>query len=259
VLLDTSATTGESLPREIPPGEALAAGAVNMGQPFPMTVTAAARDGSLAQLARLLERAEQGRGRFVSIADKAARAYVPVVLVISAATFLGWWLWMGVAWQAALVPAVATLIVTCPCGLAIAVPAVQVAAVGALFRHGVLVASPTALERLASADHALLDKTGTLTEGRPELIEDETLAPEILREAAAMARASRHPLAQALVRACPDAPALDGVREIAGKGLVRGALRPQAASNETSGTRRPPHATVPRYHGGAPSIGVGAW
>jgi Cu2+-exporting ATPase len=225
VLLDTSATTGESLPREMARGEALPAGAVNMGQPFVMTVAAAARDGSLAQLARLLERAEQGRGRFVSIADKAARAYVPVVLVVSAATFLGWWLWVGVAWQAALVPAVAALIVTCPCGLAIAVPAVQVAAVGALFRKGVLVASPTALERLASADHALLDKTGTLTEGRPELIADETLDPEILREAAAMARASRHPLAQALVRACPDAPVLQGVREVAGKGLVRGALR----------------------------------
>jgi Cu2+-exporting ATPase len=225
VVLDTSATTGESLPREIAPGDALPAGAVNMGQPFVMTVTAAARDGSLAQLARLLERAEQGRGRFVSIADKAARAYVPVVLVVSALTFLGWWLWMGVAWQAALVPAVAALIVTCPCGLAIAVPAVQVAAVGALFRHGVLVASPTALERLARADHALLDKTGTLTEGRPVLIEDEALDPTILRQAAAMARASRHPLAQALVRACPDAPALDGVREIAGRGLVRGSLR----------------------------------
>ena len=224
-LLDTSATTGESLPREMAPGEALLAGAVNMGQPFVMAVTAAAKDGSLAQLARLLEKAEQGRGRFVSIADKAARAYVPVVLAVSAATFLGWWLWVGVAWQAALVPAVAALIVTCPCGLAIAVPAVQVAAVGALFRKGVLVASPTALERLASADHALLDKTGTLTEGRPELIEDETLDPDILREAAAMARASRHPLAQALVRACPDAPVLAGVREIAGRGLVRGALR----------------------------------
>ena len=224
-LLDTSATTGESLPREMAPGQALAAGAVNMGQPFVMSVAAAARDGSLAQLARLLERAEQGRGRFVSIADKAARAYVPVVLVVSALTFLGWWLWVGVAWQVALVPAVATLIVTCPCGLAIAVPAVQVAAVGALFRKGVLVASPTALERLARADHALLDKTGTLTEGRPELIADEMRGPELLREAAALARASRHPLAQALLRACPDAPVLDGVREIPGQGLLRGSLR----------------------------------
>jgi Cu2+-exporting ATPase len=160
-----------------------------------------------------------------ALADRVAGWSAPVVHTVAAATFLGWWLGVGVAWQAALVPAVATLVVTCPCGLAIAVPAVQVAAVGALFRRGVLVASPTALERLASADHALLDKTGTLTEGRPELIEDATLAPEILREAAAMARASRHPLAQALVRACPEAPVLHGVREIAGRGLVRGALR----------------------------------
>jgi Cu2+-exporting ATPase len=105
------------------------------------------------------------------------------------------------------------------------VPAVQVAAVGALFRRGVLVASPTALERLASADHAVLDKTGTLTEGRPELVADAALDPALLREAAGMARASRHPLAQALVRACPDAPALDGVREIPGRGLVRGRMR----------------------------------
>jgi Cu2+-exporting ATPase len=225
VLLDTSATTGESLPREMTAGEPLPAGAVNMGSAFVLRVTAAARDGSLAQLARLLEKAEQGRGRFVSVADKAARLYVPVVHVVAAATFLGWWLGVGVSWQAALVPAVAALIVTCPCGLAIAVPAVQVAAVGALFRRGVLVASPTALERLAAADHAVLDKTGTLTEGRPELIPDEAVNPELLREAAAMARASRHPLAQALVRACPDAPALSGVREIPGKGLVRGSLR----------------------------------
>ena len=225
VTLDTSATTGESLPRDMVAGEALSAGAVNMGQPFVLTVTAAAKDGSLAQLARLLERAEQGRGRFVSIADKAARLYVPVVHTVALATFLGWWIGAGVTWQAALVPAVAALIVTCPCGLAIAVPAVQVAAVGALFRRGVLVASPTALERLATADHAVLDKTGTLTEGHPELIEDETLDPAVLRQAASMARASRHPLAQALVRACPDAPALEGVREMPGRGLVRGSQR----------------------------------
>jgi Cu2+-exporting ATPase len=225
VLLDTSATSGESLPRSMAAGEALPAGAVNMGQPFVLRVSAAAKDGSLAQLGRLLERAEQGRGRFVSIADRAARLYVPIVHVIALATFLGWWLGVGVTWQAALVPAVAALIVTCPCGLAIAVPAVQVAAVGALFRRGVLVASPTALERLATADHAVLDKTGTLTEGRPDLIADEALDPGVLRDAAAMARSSRHPLAQALVRACPDAPALGGVREVAGKGLVRGSQR----------------------------------
>ncbi len=224
VVLDLGATTGESVPRHVPAGEALAAGSVNMGQSFRMRVSAAVRDGSLAALARLLERAEQGRGRFVSIADRAARYYVPVVHVVAIATFFGWWLGVGVTWQAALVPAVAALIVTCPCGLAIAVPAVQVAAVGALFRRGVLVASPTALERLASANHAVLDKTGTLSEGHPVLLPDTALPAETVRLAASMARASRHPLSQALVRACPDAPALDSVIEIPGFGLQRGDL-----------------------------------
>ena len=225
VVLDTSATTGESVPRAVPPGETLPAGSVNMGQAFALQVTAAVKDGSIAALGRLLERAEQGRGRFVSIADRAARLYVPIVHAVAAATFLGWWLGVGVSWQAALVPAVAALIVTCPCGLAIAVPAVQVAAVGALFRHGVLIASPTALERLASANHAVLDKTGTLSEGRPDYVPDDTLDPAVLRAAASLARGSRHPLAQALVRACPDAPALEGVREVPGRGLVRGSFR----------------------------------
>ncbi|NGM22298.1 cadmium-translocating P-type ATPase [Roseomonas stagni] len=230
VLLDTSATTGESLPRRIEPGEPLMAGAVNMGSAFTLRVTAAAKDGSLASLALLVEKAEQGRGRFVSIADKAARWYVPIIHAVAAMTFLGWWLGVGVTWQAALVPAVASLIVTCPCGLAIAVPAVQVATVGALFRRGVLVASATALERLASADHVVLDKTGTLTMGHPALVEEPGLDRAALRRAASLAHGSRHPLAQALLRACPDAPLLDGVEEVPGSGLRHGATRLGSAS-----------------------------
>jgi len=225
VLLDASATTGEAVPRSLPAGTLLTAGTVNMGAPFALTVTAALQDGSLAALGRLLERAEQGRGRYVAIADRAARFYVPAVHAVALATFLGWWLLMGVTWQEALVPAVAALIVTCPCGLAIAVPAVQVAAVGALFRQGVLVASPSALERLASADHAVLDKTGTLTEGRPELVDPEAVSPATLRLAAGMARGSRHPLAQALARACPDAPIPAGLTEVPGQGMALGAWR----------------------------------
>jgi len=225
-LLDTAATTGESLPRRFPPGAALAAGGVNLGDPFTLRVTAAAADGSLAAMARLLERAEQARGRFVSIADKAARFYVPAAHAVALGTFLGWWLWMGVSWQAALVPAVAALIITCPCGLAIAVPAVQVVAVGALFRRGVLVTSPTALERLAGAGHVVFDKTGTLTEGRPVLLEEPGRPTSALAEAASLARASRHPLARALVAACPEAPpAPEGVVEVPGQGLRRGAVR----------------------------------
>jgi Cu2+-exporting ATPase len=240
VVLDMSATTGESVPRLVPAGQVLPAGAVNMGGAFLMQVSSALRDGSLAALGRLLERAEQGRGRFVSIADRAARIYVPAVHAIAVATFLGWWLGAGVGWQAALVPAVAALIVTCPCGLAIAVPAVQVAAAGALFRRGILVASPTALERLATADSAVLDKTGTLSTGQPELLPDGLQDPAALSFAAGMARASRHPLALALVRACPQAPALAGVSEIPGSGLCKGDARLGSAAfcgmSEAAGT-----------------------
>jgi Cu2+-exporting ATPase len=120
---------------------------------------------------------------------------------------------------------VAALIVTCPCGLAIAVPAVQVVTVGALFRRGVLVASGTALERLAAVTHVVLDKTGTLTEGRPRLLPGPGQDARALRLAAGMALASRHPLAQALARACPDAPAAEGVVEHPGEGLALGGTR----------------------------------
>jgi Cu2+-exporting ATPase len=223
-LLDAAATTGESLPRTFPPGAALPAGAVNMGAPFVLGVAAAARDGSLAAMARLLERAEQAKGRFVAIADRASRWYVPVAHAVAAGTFVLWWGVLGSAWQVALVNAVCVLLITCPCALALAVPAVQVVAVGGLFRRGVLVTSATALERLASADHAVLDKTGTLTEGRPVLIPDGQ--PEaVLRRAASLARASRHPLAQALLRACPDAPLAEDVREVPGQGLESGTAR----------------------------------
>lgn len=223
-LLDTAATTGESLPRRFVRGEALHAGGVNMGAPFVARVTARASEGSLAAMGRLIERAEQARGRFPALADRAARIYVPIAHVVALCTFLGWWLLAGLPWQAALVPAVAALIITCPCGLAIAVPAVQVVASGALFRRGVLVASSTALERLATADHVVLDKTGTLTEGRPQLLPGAWTEAD-LHEAAQLARASRHPLAQALARACPAAPPAEGVVETPGQGLALGDAR----------------------------------
>jgi len=225
-LLDTAATTGESQPRHFASGEALPAGAMNLGAALVQRVTAAAAEGSLAAVSRLLERAEQARGRYVSIADKAARIYVPVAHAVALLTFLGWWLGMGLPWQVALVPAVASLIVTCPCGLAIAVPAVQVVAVGALFRRGVLVGSPTALERLAACDVAVLDKTGTLTMGRPELLPDSSRPDGALEAAAALAASSRHPLARALVAACPTPVlAAGGVEEVPGAGLRHGAAR----------------------------------
>lgn len=223
-LLDTSITTGESLPRPAAAGDAVAAGAINLGGAAIFRVSRAAGEGSLAATARRLEQGEQARGRFVRLADRAVRLYVPIVHGLAALTFLGWWLGAGAAWQQALVTAVTVLIITCPCGLALAVPAVQSVAVGALFRRGVLVADGSALERLATADHAVLDKTGTLTAGRPVLLPGAWSAAD-LGAAASLARASRHPLAQALVAACPAAPLRPDVREVAGQGLEAGGDR----------------------------------
>jgi Cu2+-exporting ATPase len=174
-----------------------------------------------------MEAAECGQGRIVGLADRVARHYAPVVHVAGAATFLGWWLVMDAAVHTALLHAAAVLIITCPCALALAVPVVQVVASGRLMRRGILVKSATALERLADADTVVLDKTGTLTLGRPVPIGPIDAA--VGRMAAGLAHGSRHPLARALVRAFPDAPRMEGIVEEPGAGLraptVDGELR----------------------------------
>ena len=217
--IDTSLVSGEGLPREAGPGSRVHAGTLNLTSPIEVAVTAAGEATLLAEIVRLMEAAEQGRARYVRLADRVARVYAPVVHLLAAATLLGWLAFADVPWQVALLNAVAVLIVTCPCALGLAVPAVQVVASGRLLRRGVLVKSGDGLERLAEADHVVLDKTGTLTLGRPELAEREAHPPEALRLAARLARASRHPLARALTRAAGPVAGLDGVREVPGMGL----------------------------------------
>jgi Cu2+-exporting ATPase len=226
--LDCALLTGESAPVPVKAGEAIRAGVVNLLRPLQYRVTAPAERSTVAELARLIEIGEQGRAKFVRIADKAAALYVPIVHTLAALTFLGWMfgpallrtLGLDVAdigVRGALMNAVAVLIITCPCALGLAVPAVQVVATGRLFRRGVLVKSGDALERLANVDKVVLDKTGTLTLGRPRL----SVAPDeaTLIEAAALARISRHPLSRALVEAAgPGAPA-KGAHEVQGEGL----------------------------------------
>ncbi|MDX6751657.1 heavy metal translocating P-type ATPase [Geminicoccaceae bacterium 1502E] len=220
--LDTSLITGETLPRPALPGEPVFAGTLNIAAPLRVTVSSAGEGTLLAGIVRLMEAAEQRRGRFVALADRVARLYAPVVHTLALATFLGWWLVMGAPWQEALMTAVAVLIITCPCALGLAVPAVQVIAAGRLMRRGTLLKSGTALERFARVDTVVFDKTGTLTLGRLEL-QGEGVDPEALAAAAAMAASSRHPLARALAAACPDARPVPGVRELPGLGLVRDA------------------------------------
>ncbi|WP_044560012.1 heavy metal translocating P-type ATPase metal-binding domain-containing protein [Azospirillum sp. B4] len=217
--LDASLVTGETLPLAVAPGAQVFAGMINRTAPLRLTATASGEGTLLAEMVRLLEAAEQGRARHVLLADRIARAYTPVVHLTALVTFLGWVLLGSVPWYQALLIAVSVLIITCPCALALAVPAVQVTASGRLMRQGILLKSATALERLAPVDTVVFDKTGTLTLGRPDLLPDPTLTTAELALAASLARTSRHPLSRALARAAGPGPVAEGVVEVPGGGL----------------------------------------
>ena len=222
-MLDTALVTGESLPVAAGPGAAVFAGTLNLGAPVTLRTHAAGAGTLLAECVRLMEAAEAKRGRFVMFADRLARRYAPVVHLAALLTFLGWWGGAGIPVADALLIAAAVLIITCPCALALAVPAVQVIGTGYLFRRGVLVKSPTGLERLAEVDTVVFDKTGTLTD--PALALVSAHDPAVLRQAAALAASSRHPLSRALVAASGPVVPADGVEEVVGAGLRQGDMR----------------------------------
>ncbi|MCM2562754.1 cadmium-translocating P-type ATPase [Lutimaribacter sp. EGI FJ00015] len=199
--LDRSLLTGETLPVFAEPGQAVSAGEVNLTGPLTIRATAVGEETSLHRMADLVAVAESGRSRYTSLADKAAKLYAPGVHILSALSFVGWYLY---TWdvRTALNIAAAVLIITCPCALGLAVPAVTTAASGRLFRRGMLIKHGTALERLAEVDTVVFDKTGTLTRGTPELTNLGDHAASDLQIAAALAAASSHPLSQAIVTAC---------------------------------------------------------
>ncbi|CCG42912.1 heavy metal translocating P-type ATPase [Magnetospirillum molischianum] len=217
--IESGLLTGESVPMAAGPGSPLYAGTMNLTAPLRLRVTAVGEDTLLAGIVRMMEVAEQGRARYVAFAERVARWYAPVVHLTALVTFIGWIVLAGMAWQPALLIAVSVLIVTCPCALALAVPVVQVIASGRLMRRGVLVKSATALERLAEIDHVVFDKTGTLTAGRPVLRPEGGWNADDLAVAASLAVASSHPLARALVAACPDVRSAEAVTEHPGQGL----------------------------------------
>jgi len=222
--VDESLITGEATPVTVEPGRQVFAGTVNMGQPLLIEATATNEGTLLAEIGRLMTAAEQGRGRYVRLADRAARLYAPAVHLLGLLTFIGWIL-LGHGWEQALTAAIAVLIITCPCALALAVPAVQVAASSRLFGQGVLVKAADGLERLSEVDTIVFDKTGTLTMGEPRLVDPQSSSDELLSRAAALAAASRHPYARAVVKEARarglDPVAATNVREVPGAGLAR--------------------------------------
>lgn len=197
--LDTSLVTGETIPLAVKPGDTAYGGTLNLAAPVTARVMKASEDSLLADIIRLMEQAEQGRAHYVQLADKAARLYTPVVHTLAASAFVGWLFIGGVTWQEALLIAITTLIITCPCALGLAVPVVQVLATSWLMKRGITVKSGNALERLATIDYIIFDKTGTLTIGRPVLVGN--YEPEMLQLAASLAAHSHHPYSRAIVNA----------------------------------------------------------
>jgi len=212
--IDRSLLTGETLPVFAGEGQAVSAGEVNLTGPLTIRASAVGAETSLHRMADLVAIAESGRSRYTSLADKAAKLYAPGVHILSGLSFLGWYLY---TWdmRTALNIAAAVLIITCPCALGLAVPAVTTAASGRLFRRGMLIKHETALERLAQVDTVVFDKTGTLTTGTPHLTNLNALPRAAVETALALAQGSSHPLAQAITKAARDAGfAAAEVREV---------------------------------------------
>jgi len=216
--IDESVITGETARRAVAAGAQVYAGSLNFNGSLTLKVSAAGSGTLIDEIERLLEKAASAKSRAMRLADRASRIYAPVVHATAALTAVGWLL-AGASLHDALVTAIAVLIITCPCALALAIPAVQVVASGALFRAGVILNSGDAIERLAEADTVVFDKTGTLTLPEPRVVNADAIDPDLLQMAARLALSSRHPLAVALSREATSAVPFEGAVEEPGRGV----------------------------------------
>lgn len=217
--LDTSALTGESLPVRLSQGAAAMSGSTNAGEAFDLTATHEARDSTYAGIVRLVEEAQRSKAPMSRLADRWSLGFLVVTVVIA---FAAWW------FTGDPIRAVAVLVVATPCPLILAVPVALVAGLSRAAHFGVLIKGAGPLERMARIRTLILDKTGTLTDGRPQIVSIDSRGPlaedEILRFAAALDQASKHPVAQAVVAAAKarglDLPVPSDVAEIPGEGVV---------------------------------------
>jgi cation-transporting ATPase G len=219
--LDTSAITGESIPVEVEPGDAVSAGAINTAGALEVETTAAGTDNSLTTIVDLVEKAQAEKGDRARLADRIARPLVPGVLILAAlVAIIGSLLGDPELW---ITRALVVLVAASPCALAISVPLTVVAAIGSASKFGVIIKSGAAFERFGVIRHVAVDKTGTLTRNEPAvtavLTVDGVTEAEALAWAAALEQHSTHPLAAAITAAAPDAPAAEGVTEQAGHGI----------------------------------------
>jgi P-type Cu2+ transporter len=215
--VDEGLVTGETLPRDVEQGGAVYAGSVNGGGALTVKVVAVGAGTLVDEVERLLDKATAAKSRSVRLADRAARHYAPVVHTAAALTAIGW-LIAGASLHTAIVAAIAVLIITCPCAIALAIPAVQVVAAGQLFRAGIILNNGDAIERMGVIDTVVFDKTGTLTLPEP-VVDTSAIAPELMECAARLALSSRHPLAGALAGRAGERIPYPGAVEEPGRGV----------------------------------------
>jgi Cu+-exporting ATPase len=224
--VDQSMLTGESVPVEVEPDAEVAGATVNSYGRLIVRATRVGADTALAQIARLVEAAQSGKAPVQRLADRVSAVFVPIVIVLSLLTLAGW-LAFGASAATAFTAAVAVLIIACPCALGLATPTALMVGTGRGAQLGVLIKGPEVLEQTRRIDTIVLDKTGTVTEGKMELTEIALLngasRAEVLRLAGAVEAASEHPIAQAVVRAARaelgELPRVSGFRSQAGVGV----------------------------------------
>ena len=224
--IDEALITGESLPVARKPGDRIIGGSLNFDGAIEYRATSIGADSVLGQMLRLVEEAQSSRAPMQQLADRVSAVFFPVVLAITAVTFLVWILAGGGSGRAFAV-AVTVLVIACPCAMGLAVPAALTVAIGRAAQLGVLFKGGESLERMARIDMLVLDKTGTLTEGRPEVTAIQPAAgsteDDVLALAAALERRSEHPLARAILHAAEkrglNTPAAEEIRAAPGKGI----------------------------------------
>ncbi|GAA1808733.1 copper-translocating P-type ATPase [Planosporangium flavigriseum] len=225
--VDASMLTGESVPVEVAPGDAVVGATVNAGGRLVVRATRVGSDTSLAQMARLVEDAQNGKAAVQRLADRISAVFVPVVIALAVGT-LGFWLGSGAGPAAAFTAAVAVLIIACPCALGLATPTALLVGTGRGAQLGILIKGPEMLESTRRVDTVVLDKTGTVTTGKMSLVDVVPAAgqdaDEVLRVAGALEAASEHPIAKAIAEAATDRlgvlPAVSGFANLEGLGVT---------------------------------------
>ncbi|SEB08829.1 copper-translocating P-type ATPase [Variovorax sp. YR216] len=227
--LDESMVTGEPVPVAKAVGSKVTAGTLNETGSFVMRAEKVGADTLLAQIVHMVAAAQRSRAPIQRMADQVAGWFVPVVILVAVLTFVAWLVWgPSPAFSYALITAVAVLIIACPCALGLATPMSIMVGVGKGAQHGVLIRDAEALEKMEKVDTLVVDKTGTLTEGRPKVVHVEPAggfsADDVLQKLASVERASEHPLAMAIVtnaseRKLPLSPVTDFDSPV-GKGVI---------------------------------------